>query len=171
MQYGAVALGCSAITGVALCIAGAGLAFYVTRSAAPPLEARGGSGLGPDPFPYAGSPDSVQSVPMRIVVGSYTGLTAFSIPAGTECPAMLYVASYEGGVPGCPVDVPGTGAVLKPVGPPAICVRRGATIFAEDLVDSNGDGDPLLTLDEAAGTITMSDRGVAPFSLTGTIAR
>jgi hypothetical protein len=171
MQYGAVALGCSAITGVALCIAGAGLAFYVTRCAAPPLEARGGSGLGPDPFPYAGSPDSVESVPMRIVVGSYSGMTAFSVPEGTECPATLYVSSYAGGVLGCSIDVTCSGHVVNPVGTHAMCVRRGATIFAEDLVDSNGDGDPLLTLDEAAGTITMSDRGVAPFSLTGTIAR
>jgi hypothetical protein len=171
MNYGAVALGCSAITGVVLCCAGAGLAFYVTRNAAPPLEARGGSSLGPDPFPFSGSPDSVQSVPMRIVVGAYTGMTAVSIPEGTECPATLYVASYAGGVLGCSIDVTCTGHVVNPVGTHAVCVRRGATIFAEDLVDSNGDGDPLLTLDEAAGTITMSDRGVAPFSLTGTIAR
>ncbi len=171
MQYGAWALGCVAVTGVVLSCAGAGAAFYVTRRAVPPLEARGGSSLGPDPFPFAGSPSSVQSVPMRIVVRAYAGRTGFSLAPGTECPATVFVSRYEGGVLGCSLDVICGGHVVSAVGAHAVCAERGASLFAEDLVDSDGDGDPLLTLDEAAGTITMSDRGVAPFTFEGTISR
>jgi hypothetical protein len=171
MRYGAWVSGCGAVTGVALCVAGAGAAFHLTRRAAPPPEARGGSSLGPDPFPFAGSPESTERVPMRVVVRSYAGRTAFAIPEGTDCAATLYVSRYEGGVLGCSVDVTCAGHVVNPVGTHAACERRGATIFAEDLVDSSGDGDPLLTLDEASGTISMLDRGIAPFSLEGTLAR